>query len=87
MLFRSIVCMYVFYFTFCIMMMMYQDDKNECGLGVIVKTAHVKRKKTVISLLSATSRWSEIGMQARGSFLLVKNNTTKKRMFLISKYL
>ena len=61
------------------MMMMYQDDKNECGLGVIVKTTHVKRKKkTVISLLSATSTWSEIGMQARGSFLLVKNNTTKK---------
>ena len=39
------VCMYVFYFTFCIMIMMYQDDKNECGLGGIVKTAHVKRKK------------------------------------------
>ena len=39
------VCMYVFYFTFCIMIMMYQDDKNECGLDVIVKTTHVKRKK------------------------------------------
>ena len=37
--------MYVFYFTFCIMMMMYMEDKSECGLGVIVKTAHVKVSK------------------------------------------
>ena len=64
--------------------MMYQDDIPECGLGglgVVVKTAYVKRGKNIIFLLTATSRWSEIGMQARGCFLLVKNNTTKKRMF------
>ena len=35
------------------MMLMYQDDKNECELDVIVETTHVKRKKTVISLLIA----------------------------------
>ena len=29
--------------------MMYQDDKNERGLGVIVKTAHVKEKSCYFS--------------------------------------
>ena len=56
------VCMYVVYYTFCIIMMLCQDDKIECGLAEIIKAANKKRKKAVVSLLSATSRWSELGM-------------------------
>ena len=43
-------------------MMLCQDDKIECGLAEISKAAHIEWKKAVVSLLSATSRWSELGM-------------------------
>ena len=55
-------CVYVVYYTFCIIMMHCQDDKIECGLAEIIEATHIKRKKAVVSLFSATSRWSELGM-------------------------
>ena len=48
--------MYVVYYTFCIIIMLCQDDKIEFGLAEIIKSAHIKRKKAVVSLFSATSR-------------------------------
>ena len=45
--------MYVVYYTFCIIMILYQDDKIECGLAEIIKAVHIKKEKTaVVSLLS-----------------------------------
>mgnify|MGYP001801295164 FL=1 len=47
------VSMYVVYYTFCIIMILYQDDKIECGLAEIIKAVHIKKeKKAVVSLLS-----------------------------------
>ena len=47
------VSMYVVYYTFCIIMILYQDDKIECGLAEIIKAVHIKKEKTaVVSLLS-----------------------------------
>ena len=39
-------CVYIVYYTFCIIMMHCQDDKIECGLAEIIKSAHIKRKKS-----------------------------------------
>ena len=35
------VCLYEVYYIFCIMMMLCQDDKIECGLAEVIKEAYI----------------------------------------------